>query len=273
MQAPEISVLMGVYYRRADTTLLECSVSSILTQSITDFEFLICDDGSTEEAKLVLDRMAQEDDRICLLRKGNLFSLSQKLNACLRQAKGMLIARMDDDDYSAPTRLVNQLVYLKEHPNVSFVGCNVNLRCNAQVIGERRFPEFPKIRDFYMTQPFIHPTLMFRKDALLAVKGYSEDKHCILCEDYDLLLRLYTAGYCGANIQTALFDYTVPETAKGNRRFTHRLNESVTRYRRFHELKCLHKSWPYVFKPLVVGLLPESILKKIKNPCSGFIKK
>jgi len=266
MGTPLISVLMGVYYHRPDTALLERSINSILAQSITDFEFLICDDGSTKEAKLILERMAQEDDRICLIRRERLFLLSEKLNECLNQAKGTFVARMDDDDYSAPTRLANQLIYLKEHPNVSFVGCNVNLRCNDRIVGERQFPEFPEVRDFYMTQPFIHPTLMFRKNVLLAVKGYSEDKYCILCEDYDLLLRLYTAGYCGANIQRVLFDYTIPATAKGNRRFTHRINESVTRYRRFRELKCLHTAWPYVIKPLAVGLLPERILKKIKVP-------
>jgi len=265
VQAPEISVLMGVYYHRPDTALLERSVSSILAQSVTGLEFLICDDGSTEEAKRVLERMARENDRIRFIRTGGLFSLSEKLNACLRWANGTFIARMDDDDYSAPTRLAAQLAYLKEHPNISFVGCNVNLRRNGQMVGERPLPEFPEIRDFYMTQPFIHPTLMFRHVALEAVGGYSEDKHCMFCEDYDLLLRLYAKGFRGANLQETLLDYTVPDTAKGNRTMNHRWNETVTRWRRFRELGVLPGALPYVVKPLAVGLLPESVLATIKK--------
>ena len=80
---------------------------------------------------------------------------------------------------------------------------------------------------------------MFRKDVLLNVGGYSEEKSCILCEDYDLLLRLYAAGYHGYNLQECLLDYTVSATAKGNRKMSHRWNEVVTRFHRFRELGVL----------------------------------
>ena len=116
-----------------------------------------------------------------------------------------------------------------------------------------------------MVQPYIHPTLLFRREALAAVGGYSEEKHCILCEDYDLLLRLYAQGYSGANLQERLFDYTVPATAKGSRRMCHRWNEAVTRYRRFRQLGVLPGALPYVVKPLAVGLLPEPILRRWKE--------
>lgn len=260
-----ISVIMGVYYHRSDTTLLERSVRSILGQTFQNLELLICDDGSSDDAIQLLDRLAQQDRRIRLIRPGGVYSLPCKLNVCLKNAKGTWIGRMDDDDYSRPERLEKQLKFLQEHPEFSFIGCNVNLVQNGKTVGTRNLPGRPVVRDFYFVQPFIHPALLFRRDALMAVGGYSEDKYCILCEDYDLLLRMYAAGYCGANLQERLLDYSISENAAGNRRMQHRWNEVVTRYRRFSELEILGKTWPYVVKPIVVGLIPEKVLKKIKN--------
>ena len=130
-----ISVLMGVYYRRPDTALLERSVRSILTQSFGDLELLICDDGSSVEAAALLDGAARCDPRIRLIRPGGVYPLPHKLNACLRAARGAYIARMDDDDFSRPDRLEKQLAYLRAHPDIAFVGCNVELVRGGQPAG------------------------------------------------------------------------------------------------------------------------------------------
>lgn len=262
---PLISVLMGVYYRRPDVALLVRSVNSILQQSVADFELLVCDDGSNDVACQWLNEVVKQDSRIRLIRKANIFNLASKLNCCLAEAKGQWIARMDDDDYSYPERFAKQLAYLQQNQEIAFVGCNVNLVCDGRVVGWRNFVERPQIKDFYFKQPFIHPGLLFRREALTAVGGYSEDKRQLLCEDYDLLLRLYAAGYRGANLQEVLLDYTIPATDKGSRKMKHRWNEAVTRYRRFKELGVLPGALPYVVKPLAVGLLPEFILKKLKK--------
>ena len=261
---PLISVIMGVFYRKEDTALLERSVWSILEQTYGNFEFLICDDGSSREAADVLNRFAEQDERIKLVRGIQRTDLAAKLNACLRLAKGAYIARMDDDDWSEPQRFEKQIRALYERPKIAFIGSNVLLCRNDQVCGERVFPELPQVKDFYVTQPFIHPALMFRKEALVRVDGYSENKGQVLCEDYDLLLRLYAVGYRGMNLQENLLKYSVSVTAKGNRKMRHRWNEAVTRYARFHDLGLLPLAWPFVLKPLVVGLLPSWLLAKIK---------
>lgn len=271
---PQISVLMGVYDRSCDIAPLERSVRSILAQTISDIELLICDSGSSSEACRFLDALAEQDSRLHLVRDDTMpTDLAHKLNACLRHVKGKLVARMDDDDFSHPNRFKQQAEYLSTHPNVAFVGCNVNLCLQGKQVNVRSFPEHPTVQDFYFVQPFIHPTLMFRKEALDRAGGYSEDKKCILCEDYDLLLRLYTAGYQGANIQDVLFDYTISGTARGSRRMCHRWNETVTRWRRFGELGLLPKAMPYVLKPLAVGLLPEHVLRKLKQKQQGVMPK
>ena len=260
-----ISVLMGVRYQRSDLSLLKRSVESILAQEDAALEFLICDDDSTEEAKAYLVQVRSCDSRVKLVRNGSLFMLAEKLNACLAEASGEWIARMDDDDRSDPARLKKQVAFLQGHSDIAFVGSNVNLVCQGIKVGERSFPYMPDVRDFYFSQPFIHPSLMFRRDVLTAIGGYSEDENCYFCEDYDLLLRLYASGYRGVNLSEKLLDYTISENAKGNRRMRHRWNESVTRWRRFKELNVLPAALPYVVKPLVVGMLPERVLKRLKG--------
>ena len=262
---PRVSVLMGVYYCREDTGLLRRSVDSILSQSMGDIELLICDDGSNKQAQTLLEGYAQQDQRVRLIRPGDKLDLASKLNACLRQARGKFIARMDDDDFSRADRFSRQVQAMEDHPEIGFIGCNVRLVCGGVCVGERRLPEQPEVRDFYMVQPFIHPALMFRREVLEAVGGYSESPRQRLCEDYDLLLRIYATGHRGMNLQEPLVDYTIPETAKGNRKMKHRWNETVTRYQRFRQLGILSRAIPYVIKPLAVGLLPEKLLCRVKR--------
>lgn len=262
---PLISVLMGVYYRREDTTMLNRSIQSILDQSNADFELLICDDGSTSEAVNAVDCFAGKDQRVYPVRPGGKHTLAEKLNACLKQARGELIARMDDDDYAHPDRFEKQAAYLRGHPEIAFLGSNVSIWNGDKITGGWVFPEYPKVEDFLFRQPFVHPAMMFRIEALLAVGGYSEEAHCILCEDYDLLLRLYAAGYRGANRQEKLLDYTVVESPKNGRRMRHRWNEAITRYRNFKQLRLLPGAFPYVIKPLAVGIIPHVFLDKLKR--------
>lgn len=262
---PLISVIMGTLGKREKLPLVKMATRSILNQNFVNFEFIICDDGSDSEVSDYLDKIALIDSRIKLVRSGRKYALAEKLNFCIEQSIGEYIARMDDDDVSHTDRLKKQIEFLTKETRISFVGCNVNLSDSGVIVGKRIFPEYPKIDDFFFNQPFVHPTLMFRREALLAVNGYCEEKRCFLCEDYDLLLRLYHADLTGANLQESLFDYTLSDTAKGRKKFRYRINEARTRYIRFRELKCLPKAFVYVIKPLVVGIIPFRLLIRIKK--------
>lgn len=266
---PLISVAMGVHYRRSDTTLLNRSIKSILNQSLKNFEFLICEYGSSEQAKRELEELAKHDDRIQLIKGRKPGTLSHNLNDCLRVAQGQYFARMDDDDLSYPDRFEKQVAYLTEHKNISFVGCNVVLNYDGMIAGKRCFPELPTVRDFFMTQPYIHPAIMFRREDLVTIGGYSESPSCTLCEDYDLLLRLYEKGFQGANLQEFLLEYSIVTSEKGKRTLKHRWYETVTRFRHFRLLKLFPMALPYVVKPLLVGLMPACIIAKIKNDGEG----
>lgn len=254
---------MGVYGNELLLPDLEASVKSIRGQTITDWEFLISDTGSAVTIRSYLDRLAREDPRIKLIRQDGAIRLPNKLNLCLAAARGEFIARQDADDRSLPARFEKQLFFLNEHPEISFAGCSVYLREGETICGERCFPLFPETADFRFSLPYIHPSLMFRRKTLAAVDGYSESPRAVLCEDYDLLLRMYAKGLRGANLPDKLYEYQVSDQDYKKRKFRHRYNESVTRWRRFRDLGMLPRAFPYVVKPLAVGLLPGRILQAI----------
>ncbi len=262
--APLISVIMGVYCQKISSDLLSRSISSILEQSWNNFELIICDDGSCEEAKALIDKFADQDARVRLVRGQEKILLSEKLNVCLAAARGAWIARMDDDDYSYPQRFQKQMDFLQNHPEIDFIGCNVRYQTEAGSIFSN-FPENPTPKDFLFSMPYIHPTLIFRRECLDAVDGYSEASVCKLCEDFDLLLRLYQKGFHGANLKECLFDYSLIGTERRRRTFAHRLNEVKMRYKRFGDLHLLPGAFPFVIKPLLVGILPTGILNVVRR--------
>ena len=266
MKAVElVSVAMGVCYRRQRTQLLQRAVDSILHQAYANLEFLICENGSTEEAKALLARYAQEGRRVRLIDGSGANLLAEKLNRCIQEAKGQWIARQDDDDWSRPDRLEKQLDFLRREPQYGFVGAWVELEQDGEIVGVRSFPQTPEVRDFRFVQPFIHPTIVFRKECLETVGGYSESKHCHGCEDYDLLLRLYQAGFRGANLSDPCFTYHLPPGRRSNRNASMRLNEVIVRWERFRSLGMLPGALPYVIKPVLVGLIPPVLLSRVKN--------
>jgi len=264
-EKPLVSVIMGVRYRRDSLFLLERSITSILNQTYQNLELLICEAESTNEARKWLTYFVEKDPRVKLINGVGSANLSKQLNQCLKAAKGKWIARMDDDDSSDPSRLSVQMNYLQTHPQTAFVGCIARLEREGKPAGFRRLPENPTIRDFFLVQPFLHPTLLFRREVLEKVGGYSEEPRCLGCEDYDLLLQLYEMGLTGANVQEPLFIYTLPPLGNPNRNMVLRWNEVKTRYVRFRALGLLPKTLPYVVKPLAVGLMPNRLLERIKD--------
>ena len=104
---PEISVIMGVYNELNKDILME-AVNSILHQTFEDFEFIIYDDGSCPEAATLLREVEGLDERIKLIGQDENHGLAFSLNACIDEAKGKYIARMDADDISYPERLMKQ---------------------------------------------------------------------------------------------------------------------------------------------------------------------
>ena len=132
-------------------------------------------------------------------------------------------------------------------------------------------PEMPAKRDYLFNSPFVHPSVMFRKAALVKVGGYSASRAVLQCEDYDLFFRLQKEGMRGYNLQEPLLQYWEDYESYKRRTYRRRIREMKVRCRGFRELGILNqRTFPYVVKPLFVGAIPAPvhhyIKRKIRRP-------
>lgn len=163
---PTVSIIMGVYNCK-DYSMLRKSVESVLQQTYEDYEFIICDDGSTNDTLKELEKIAQSDSRIKIISYDKNCGLNHALNCCLAESQGKYIARQDDDDISKPERLEKQVRFLDENPEYTIVGTCADVFDDKGIWGEYIVPEKPQKDDFLWNSPFMHPTTMMRKAELL----------------------------------------------------------------------------------------------------------
>lgn len=207
MSTPCVSILLPV---RNEERLLPAALDSLFRQTLTDWELVAVDDGSTDATGDILAAAADGDPRIRVLHRPA-EGLVAALNAGLRNCRAMLVARMDGDDICHPRRLEQQTAFLQAHPEVTLVACQVRHIPRQQLTGGMRTYETWQnglldhaaiLRDLYVESPFTHPSVMFRRDSVLSLGGY---RNCGWAEDYDLWLRMTQAGARFARLPDVLF--------------------------------------------------------------------
>jgi len=260
---PKISIITGAF-NIGNCYSFDKSIKSILEQSFTDFEFIICDDGSTDNTYELLKAFSETNERIKLLRNEENLGLAATLNKCIEAAAGEYIARHDCDDYSAPDRLEKQLRYMEEHPDVAVLGTFAYLFDETGVWGEMRFPTEITKKDFLFRSPYGHCSVVFRKKDLLEAGCYRVAKETRRTEDYDLFMRMFTFSK-GANLPEFLCYFCEDKSALQRRKYRYRIDEAKVRYRGFKQLGLLPRGIFYVIKPLIVGLIPARLLGFLKN--------
>lgn len=260
---PRLSIITGAY-NAASVFSFERSVRSILEQDYSDFEFIICEDGSTDGTYGALLSFAKEDGRIKLLRNEENKGLAYSLNRCLEVAEGEYIARQDLDDVSCKDRFTKQVEFLDTHPEYALVGSARYLFDENGVWDEEYMPEEVKNEDFLFASPYIHGSVVFRREALTKAGGYRVEKITRRTEDYDLFMRIATFSK-GANIKEPLYCFLENENAVAKRKYRYRIDEAKVRYRGFKSLGLMPRGLPYVIKPLIVGLIPRALREKLRK--------
>lgn len=205
MNPPLVSVLMPVYNTER---YVARAIESMLQQTLTQFELLILDDGSTDGSLQILQAYTAQDKRIRLTSRENQ-GIPRSRNQLLQQAQAEWIAPMDSDDIARPDRLARQVAFLQQHPEVACVGSAYQLIDAQGRLLLTRFgvPETnAEIQQSLLAGlGGIHqPCAMFRRSLALAVGGYDETMP--VCEDLDLWLRLGEVGEL-ANLPEPLLQY------------------------------------------------------------------
>lgn len=163
---PVVSVVMGTY--EPDISELSAAVRSIRMQTLSSWELLICDDGSTEETYRNIKKLAACDPRIRVSRNSKNRGLAYALNRCILHAGGEFIARMDADDISRPERFMKQVKFLRENPEYMWISGAADLFEGKRVWGSAYRPEMPDARSFLHSSPYIHPAVMFRREVFFS---------------------------------------------------------------------------------------------------------
>lgn len=202
-EKPCVDVVMAVY-NGADC--LRETILSILDQTFQDFDYIIINDGSTDDTAAILNEFT--DPRIVVLQNRGNQGLAYSLNRGVEVAQGRYIARIDAGDVAMPARLEKQVAFLDTHPEVGILGTGYTfIDKHGQHSGVKRNPS--KDLDIRWTSllknPFFHPTVMLRREVLCRHHlGY--DTTFQASQDYELWTRMlpYTEG---ANLEDILMSY------------------------------------------------------------------
>lgn len=190
MNHPKVSVIMPVY--NAEENLAE-SIQSILNQSFADFEFLVFNDGSTDDSAVIIEKFAKSDSRITFFNYSQNLGYIKRLNEGIKTSKGKYIARMDSDDISHQDRFYLQFKKLEANPKLVVCGSsyqNIGTKKGVAILPTTNTDI--KLKLLSIT-PFCHPSVLIRKSILTDHAIYYDEKS-VPFEDFELWTRLAMYG-------------------------------------------------------------------------------
>lgn len=259
----KVSVIMGLY--NTPISYAYEAIDSILNQTYQNFELIICNDGCTDSTFIDVLKKYKDCSKIKFIENEKNSGLAFTLNHCLKYADGEYVARMDSDDISLNNRFAKQVEILDNNPDIDLVNCNVNVFDDSGIYGERKYREYIQKKDFLKNNPIVHPAVMVRKECFDRVSGYRDIPMTYRNEDYDLFMRMFASGVRMYTLQEKVFNFREDINSLKRRKYKFRINEAKVRYYGFKKLKLLPKGFIYVVKPLIIGLLPISIIRLIRK--------
>jgi glycosyltransferase involved in cell wall biosynthesis len=200
---PVISVIIPAHNEQR---FLGAALASLSRQTYADFEVLVIDNGSTDATGQIIDEWSSRDARVHGLTLQTA-SLSRSLQEGVAQSRGTFIARLDADDIAAPERLRRQYEAMVREPELGLLGSAAQLITESGKACGLTTPPLTdhEIRLAMPTEcPFVHSSVMMRRDAYLRAGGYRPGLN--LAEDYDLWLRMMLVAKV-ANLPEALVKY------------------------------------------------------------------
>jgi len=202
-KTPKVSVLMPAY--NAEKYIAE-SIESILNQTFTDFEFVIINDGSTDNTAEIVEKYAVQDKRIKFVNNKKNQGLIAVLNQGLDLCAGEYIARFDSDDISRPTRLEKQVAYMDAHPECGVLGTWAQKFGTNVTHSVFKHPSQVKLLDMVMYGVLVvHPSAMLRKSVLVD-NNIKYDPRYKYAEDFAFWAEMVKYSEIH-NLQEILLDY------------------------------------------------------------------
>lgn len=268
---PKVSVIMGIY-NCADT--LPEAIESIIKQTFSDWEIIMCDDGSSDRTLEVAEKYAEKYSNIIVYKNEKNMGLNYTLNRCLKHITGQFVARMDGDDISLPERFEKEINFLMENPEYAIVSCNMKYFDDKGVFMIGNEKGEPSLDSIARKTPFCHAPCMVRREAYEVVGGYSISDRLLRVEDWHLWIKMYEKGYKGYMLEEPLYLMRDDRNAMTRRKFKYRMNECYVGHLAIKALNLSKINYIFLLRPLIIGLLPSCFYKylhKKRNNVKGFI--
>ena len=170
----EVTVIMSAYNAEA---FIAQAIQSVLDQTYKEFEFIIINDGSTDSTLSEIQNYSKRDNRIRCISHGNM-GMGESLNKALRAAKNDLVVRMDADDTMFPSRIEEQVEFMRANPSVVIASCLAYyIDQNSRIIG-RTYSDLVEKQSWrsYLkaNEPLglLHPGVIYRRSEILSLGGY-----------------------------------------------------------------------------------------------------
>lgn len=261
---PLVSFILGVYNTR-NFNDLDRSFYTMLNQTYGNTEIIVCDDCSTNGVYEYMLSRYGDNERVTIIRNTQNSGLNVSLNNCLEQVHGSFIARQDDDDYSDVYKIQKQMETLLSEGDIAFISTGLVKFDQKGEWGTFIPIQHPTKMDFLNHSPFAHAACVFRKDVMMSVGGYRISPETVRCEDYDLFMRLTTAGFKGKNIPEVLYYYNKNRYQKSKRLFKYCYYEYVVRRKGYRKMGLPLWSMLFALKPIIAYFIPSSITQIIKE--------
>ncbi len=239
---------------------LDASITSILEQSFTNFEFIIINDGSIDRTSEILEKYIKQDSRVHIISQENT-GLTVALNKGLNIAKGKYIARQDADDISYPYRLQKQLELMEENPYIVLCGgnCENLYQGGLQTIWGWQTDEEIQKSVFFKT-PFAHSTAFMRTDIARQLGGY--DENFKTSQDMEFWMRFAKVGKISMIKEPVIRRHVFPDSISVRRRWRQFYDAFCARWKHSkNKGAVLYNS----LRSLFISFLPEQIIKVLKE--------
>lgn len=187
-KTPLVSILISTYNNENSVVN---AVRSIQNQTYNNLEIIVIDDGSTDKTYQLIKSLSVKDRRVKLLKNEKNIGLTKSLNILINESTGQIVARQDADDISLPQRIRTQLNFIQKH-KIDFCSSRAIIMNSNKKIPNLTF-YLPKKLIIKFKNPFIHGTLMIKKDVLHKVGNYDENYY--YSQDYKLMITLINQGF------------------------------------------------------------------------------
>lgn len=258
----KFSVLLSLYDKEKPGFLRE-SLNSVFSQTLRPTEVILVLDGPiNKDLQQVVDSFTICHPELIIVPLSKNMGLGEALNAGLNKCSYDIVARMDTDDVCVPYRFEKQIVYMSEHSDVAICGSWVNefMESVEHTCSQRKVPEDTEaIKSFIKGRnPFNHPSVVFRKNAVLDAGGY---KHFYLLEDWFLWGRMLNNGCKMHNFQEPLLNFRISKDMHKRRGGLKYANSCIDLFKFFNEMGIINEKERilYSFIKVSVAMMPNCI--------------